>query len=232
MQNQVVNQAGGLRRCNSWLSSTIGRRQIIGVTGLGLSGFVLLHMLGNMLILVSPRVYNEYSHKLVSNPLLIVAEVGLVVMFLGHILLALGLAVSNWKARDTRYAMSASGEKRTTLIQKSLWAQGLLILVFVILHLITFKYGTVYTVTYDGVEMRDLHRLVLEVFAQPGYSVWYIAAVFVLGLHLSHGFGSSFQTLGIHHPRYQTGIRCLSILYAVIVTVGFISQPVFVLLNH
>jgi succinate dehydrogenase / fumarate reductase cytochrome b subunit len=232
MQNQSSGQTSGHRRCTGWLSSTIGRRQLIGLTGLGLSGFVLMHMLGNMLILVSPHAYNTYSYKLVTNPLLIVAEIGLVVMFLGHIFLALGITLKNFGARDSRYAMAASGPKRTSMIQKTLWAQGLLILVFLILHLITFKYGTEYTITYDGVEMRDLHRLVVEVFSNPMYSAWYIVALIVLGMHLSHGFGSSFQTLGIHHPRYQKCIRCLSILYAVIVALGFISQPVYVLINH
>lgn len=228
----MQNQSDGKRCCNSWISSTIGRKQIIGITGLGLSGFVLMHMLGNMLILLGPRAYNEYAHKLATNPLLIIAEVGLLAMFICHIILALGLSFSNVRARDHRYAVMSHGDKGTSLIQRSLWAQGLLILVFVILHLITFKYGTVYTVTYDGVEMRDLHRLVTEVFSQPGYSIWYIVAVIVLGLHLSHGFGSTFQTLGIHHVRYQNSIHCLSVLYAVIVTAGFISQPVYVLLNH
>ena len=76
--------------------------------------------------------------------------------------------------------------------------------------------------------MRDLHRLVVEVFMQPGYLVGYIIALLVLGFHLHHGVGSAFQTLGLNHPKYTPLIKCFSTLYAVIVAGGFISQPLYV----
>lgn len=224
MDNLAQNQ-----HCKcGWLGSSIGRKQLIGLTGLGLSGFLVIHMLGNLLIIAGPQAYNEYSHKLVSNPLIYVAEVGLVAMFLGHLLFASFISIKNMRARDTRYAKMSNGAKGTSWIQRTLWPQGLLILVFVILHLITFKYGPHYTVNYGQGEIRDLHKLVIEVFQQPGFVAWYLLALLVLGLHVSHGVGSSFQTLGIHHPRYQCAIRALSLSYAVIVIGGFISQPLYV----
>ena len=212
----------------SYLCSTIGRKQLVGLTGLGLAGFVLTHMLGNLLILVSPEAYNKYSHALITNPLLLVAEAGLLLMFFGHICLALYLAVKNKMARKTGYAVRSNGEKGTSWIMRTLWMQGLLILVFLILHLISFKYGTHYTVTYGGVEMRDIHKLVVEVFQQPGYVVWYLVALFILGFHLSHGVKSSIQTFGIYNPRIQCGIKLLSWAYAILVTVGFVVQPLYV----
>ena len=211
-----------------WIGSTIGRKQLIGVTGLALSGFVLTHMLGNMLILVGAEKYNEYAHALVSNPLLPLAEGGLLLAFLAHLIYALRLTVMNWSARDTRYAVRSNGAKRTKWTQRTLWAQGLVILVFLILHLITFKYGPEYKVTYGTTEMRDLHRLVIEVFQQPIYVAWYAVALVILCLHLSHGFGSSLQTLGVNHPRYNVAIKGLSWVYALLVTVGFLSQPIYV----
>lgn len=211
-----------------WLGTTIGRKQLIALTGLGLSLFVLVHMLGNMLIFVSPQKYNEYSHALVSNPMIYLAEAGLLAMFFGHMVLAIRMTRLNWQARDSRYAVSPSGDKAATFIQKSLWAQGLLILVFVILHLISFKFGTYYSVNYGGVEMRDIHRLVLEVFKNPLYVGWYCVALVVLAMHLSHGVGSSLQTLGFNHPRYNCMIKMASIGYALIVGVGFLSQPIYV----
>lgn len=223
MQNHLKNF--------SWACSTIGRKQLVGVTGIGLSLFVLSHMIGNMLILVGPQAYNEYSHALVSNPLIYIAEGGLVVLFLAHLFIALRLSWSNWKARDFKYAMRPSGEKATPLVQRSLWAQGLLILVFLILHLITFKYGAHYTADYGKGEIRDLHKLVIEVFHEPMYVGWYIVALVILGLHLSHGVGSSLQTLGIHHVRYQRHFKTISIVYALIVTAGFLSQPIYVFLR-
>ena len=225
MENRASSNFG-------WFCSTIGRKQMIGLTGLGLSLFVLTHMLGNLLILAGPQAYNEYSHKLTSNPLIYVAEAGLVAMFVAHLCFALYLTVKNWASRDTRYAMLPSGPKRTSWTQRSLWAQGLVILVFTVLHLITFKYGAEYSANYGQGEIRDLHRLVIEVFNQPIYVAWYIVALIVLGFHLSHGVGSSLQTLGIHHPRYQKYFRCMSLGYALIVSVGFISQPLYVYFIH
>jgi succinate dehydrogenase / fumarate reductase, cytochrome b subunit len=224
MQTHVQRCAG----IGGWLHSTIGRKQLIGVTGLGLSLFLLTHMAGNMLILAGPEAYNKYSYALITNPLLPIAQGGLILAFLAHLFLALRLQLLNWGARDTRYAVMSNGAKGTSMVQRSLWAQGLLILVFVILHLATFKYGTHYTATYDGVEMRDLHKLVIEVFNEPGYVVWYVVALIVLGLHIGHGVASSFQTLGFNHPRYVKPIKAFSVFYALVVIGGFLSQPIYV----
>lgn len=228
MQNASALVSDSSARTRGWICSTIGRRQLIAITGLALSGFVLTHMLGNMLILVGAEKYNAYAHALETNPLLPIAEGGLVLAFLAHLIFALWVSWKNWNARQTGYAVMSHGAKRTTWTQRSLWAQGLVILVFTILHLITFKYGPEYTVTYGQTQMRDLHRLVIEVFQQPLYVGWYIVALIILFFHLSHGVGSSLQTLGVNHPRYNGAIKCLSWAYATIVILGFLSQPIYV----
>lgn len=212
----------------TWMGSTIGRKQLIGITGLGLSGFVLIHMAGNLLILVGPKAYNEYSHALISNPLIYAAEVALLAMFLAHLAFASAFSIANIRARNSRYAVMTNGEKGTSWIKRSLWAQGIVILVFTILHLITFKYGQHYTADYGHGEIRDLHKLVIEVFKQPGYVVWYVIALIALLFHLSHGVASSLQTFGIHQPRFQGGIKWASWIYALVVGLGFIVQPIYV----
>ncbi len=225
---------GSSGKCGScgWIGSSIGRKQLIGITGVGLSLFVLIHMLENMLILVGARPYNEYTHFLTSNPLIYLAEGGLLAIFLLHVIFALAISWTNCKARDSRYAVASNGPKGTSMVQRSLWAQGLLILVFLILHLISFKYGAEYSVDYGPGPIRDMHKLVVEVFHQPAYVVWYVVALIVLGFHLSHGVGSSFQTVGLHHPRYQKCIRALSVSYALIVALGFITEPLYVYFIH
>ncbi len=225
MQKATEMSFGG-----SFCSSTLGRKMIVGGSGLALSVFVLTHMLGNLLIFVSPQAYNEYGHALTSTPLLYIAELGLVVFFSAHVILALLLTYRNWSARPQGYAVAATGDKQTSLVQKTLWAQGIIIFVFVILHLLTFKFGEIYWVNYGGGDIRDLHRLVTEVFQSPIYVGWYIGCLILLGLHLGHGVTSTFQTLGFHHPRYQNGLWWLGRLYASIVSVGFISQPIYVYL--
>jgi succinate dehydrogenase / fumarate reductase cytochrome b subunit len=213
-----------------WTASSIGRKQLIGLTGLGLSLFVLVHMLGNCLIFVSPQAYNEYGHSLTSNRLIFLAEAGLLAMFVGHLMFASWISIKNIKARSVGYAVRSNGEKGTSWAKRSLWAQGLLILVFVILHLITFKFGTDYRVDYGHGEIRDLAKLMFEVFNDPVYVSWYVLAVAVLGVHLSHGVGSSLQTFGINHPKWNCSIKLVSFLYGVIVAVGFSAQPLYVFL--
>ena len=208
--------------------STINRKQVVALSGLGLALFVMTHMAGNMLIFLGPQAYNEYGHAIVSNHLIYAAELGLVAMFLGHAFYASYLTWKNYRARDTRYAMRASGAKRTAWVHRTLFAQGLILLVFVILHLITFKYGPDYKVNYGHGEIRDLFKLMVEVFQQPGYVVWYLVSLVILCFHLSHGVSSSVQTFGIHHPRYQKAIHRFGILYSVVVAFGFISQPVYI----
>jgi succinate dehydrogenase / fumarate reductase cytochrome b subunit len=211
--------------------STIGKKYLMAVTGLVWAGFVLTHMLGNMLILVSANLYNAYGHAIVSNrPLLLVAETVLVLAFVVHVTMAILLTVENRQARPRGYTMSPNGAKGASLASRTMAIQGSLILVFIILHIATFKYGTYYETTVDGVVMRDLHRLIIEVFQQPGYVVWYVICLILLGFHLSHGVGSIFQSLGLRGDNIAHRIRKISLAYGIIVAAGFLSQPVYVFL--
>lgn len=213
----------------TFFSSTIGRKQTMAVAGLGLCLFVLGHVLGNFLMFIGPEAYNLYGHKLTSNPLIYVAEVGLIALILMHILQGAAVTIKNRLARPQGYAVSPQGDKSTSYTQKTMMWQGTVILVFIVLHLITFKFGEIYTVVYDGQEVRDLFRLVYEVFQSPIYVFWYVVAVLILGFHLSHGFYSSLQTLGLHHPKYSPRLKCLSVLYGIVVGLGFAAQPIFMM---
>ncbi len=211
----------------------LGKKYLMAVSGLALSMFVLMHMLGNLLILVSAKKYNLYGHAITSNPLILyTAEIGLITFFFLHIIFAFQLTWENRLARPHQYALPSHGVKGTSWVKKTLWPQGLLILSFTVLHLITFKYGPIYQVEYDGLIVRDLHRLVVEIFQQPIYIVWYIVCLIILGFHLSHGVTSALQTLGIHHPRYQKCFNLAGIVYGAVVLVGFLSQPVYVFLFY
>lgn len=210
--------------------TTIGKKYLMGLTGLIWAGFVLSHMAGNLLILVSADAYNKYGHAIVSNSLILYpAEIVLVLALITHVTLAIMLTVENRKASGgSRYAVTPRGSKRATLASRTMAVQGSLILVFIILHILTFKYGQYYETTVDGVPMRDLHRLIVEVFQQPGYVAWYVVCLILLGFHLSHGVGSVFQSFGIKNDHYAPMIKKLSIAYAVIVALGFLSQPIYV----
>lgn len=211
-----------------YLMSSIGRKQLMAVTGIAWSLFVLTHMAANLLILFDPEAYNKYSHALITNPFIYVAEGGLVLTLLIHIVNGMKLTLENKMARPQKYAMAPSGEKAPRFQSKWMAYHGTLLLIFLVWHLVTFKFGTYYAVTYDGVEMRDLHRLVLEVFQSPVYVGFYLLCMVAVGFHLSHGFYSAFATLGLSHPRYASLVSKFGYLYAAVVAAGFASQPIYV----
>lgn len=211
----------------SYISSTIGRKQMVGVAGLGLSLFVLVHMAGNLLIFVGPEMYNKYAHALTSNPLIYVAEAGLMAIFVAHLVVATILACLNRKAKDTNYAV-AGAKTKASFAARTMWFQGVVILAFLVFHLITFKYGTYYSVMYDGIEMRDLFMLMEESFASPLYLLIYGVVLLILGTHLGHGLASSFQTLGFNGEHVDGKIKCIGKAYAVLVTVGFLMPPFYI----
>ncbi len=202
----------------------------MGFSGLVWTGFVLAHMAGNLLIFVSPDAYNSYGHSITSGKIIYVAEAALLSTIFLHVFLGVWLAMKNKSARPQGYAQSGSREKGASASSKTMIYQGTIILAFIILHLITFKYGQYYTTTVDGVVMRDLFKLMVEVFHQPGYVAWYLVALVLIGMHLRHGVSSVFQSFGLLHPGYQKQIKLIGYGYSFVVATGFIAQPIYIFL--
>jgi succinate dehydrogenase / fumarate reductase cytochrome b subunit len=172
-----------------YFSTSVGKKQLMAITGLLLSGFLVTHLLGNILIVVGADAFNYYAYKLTSNPLIYVAEAGLAGLFLLHLVLAMVLTVQNKKSRGSNgYFMKVNTGRGTTFASKSMPYTGFVILIFLILHIRDLKFGPVYMTTVDGVEMRDLHRTVIEYFADPLHTAWYVFAMAMMALHLGHGF--------------------------------------------
>lgn len=213
----------------TYLKSSIGRKTLMGLSGLAMSGFVLGHMAGNMLVFVGAEAFNKYGHAIVTNkPLLFGAETVLLLAVFVHMICGIWLTRDNKAARESRYALSPNGTKESTLASRTMIHSGVIIAVFIVLHLIQFKFGHVYSVSYDGVEMRDLHRNLIEVFSNPIAVAWYFAAVALLGFHLCHGVEASLQSLGFRHPVYTKIIHKVALCYGTVVALGFISQPIYV----
>lgn len=217
----------------SFIQSTVGKKYLMGLSGLIWAGFIFGHMAGNMTILVSPDMYNAYGHAIVSNKILLYGtEIALVATLAAHVALAVLLTKQNRESRGHRYAVTPNGDKGPSFASQWMAIHGSIILVFIISHLITFKYGPHYETTVDGVVMRDLARLIYEVFSNPAAVAWYLVALVLLGFHLTHGVRSIFQSFGLLHPAYQPIIRKAGALYAIVVAGGFISQPIFVFLTR
>lgn len=211
-----------------FLSSTIGRKVLMALTGLLLIGFLLVHLEGNLLMFLGAEAFNEHGEVLTSNPLIYIAEIGLVVLFVGHFIAGIVVTLNNWAARPQGYVKkeSAGHTSHKGLASTSMIFTGLVVLLFVPLHLYTFKFGTYYA-TATTPPMRDLHRLMIEEFMEPWEVAWYVAVMVLIGFHLWHAFGSAFESLGVS---YRAPLRRFGQVLAVAVASGFAIVPIAIYL--
>jgi len=210
------------------LSTSTGSKILVALTGLAMVGFLVGHLAGNLLALIGPDVYNEYAHALISNPLLIPAEIGLVAILLMHMGTAISVVVRGRQARPERYAVKkwAGGPSRKSVSSTSMIVTGLIIVAFLVLHLRTFKFGPYYADPDTG--FRDLYTLLVEVFQSPGYVLFYVVCMVLVGMHLRHGISSSLQSLGLV-PRSWTGrILRAGAALALVVGAGFTLIPIYI----
>ena len=210
-------------------SSSIGSKFVIALTGLFLFLFLVSHLAGNLLFILGPDAFNHYAHSLISNPLILVAEGGLVALFLLHIVKTIQMFAANRGARPDRYAASKWAKpkhdrSRKTLSSTTMILTGTITLLFVITHLVTFKFGPYYE-TAEGI--RDLYRLQLAIFSNPGYVAFYLVAMTVIGFHLWHGISSAAQSFGLDSPRWTPRIIWTGRLLTAVITAGFALLPVY-----
>ena len=211
-----------------FLQRSVGQKFLVGLTGLGLCLFVLIHVSGNMLIFAGAERYNLYAHGLHEFFLMEAFEIGLLILFVGHIVFALWLGWKNRSAREEKYKYPARGEKKTAFSHAVLVFQGVVLLAFLVWHLLTFKFGPYYEISHKGQTMRDIYRLVVEVFQSPLYVMGYSLALVVLSIHLGRGFSASLRSLGLAHPRYIPWLERFGWLFSALVSLGFLSQPLYV----
>jgi succinate dehydrogenase / fumarate reductase cytochrome b subunit len=216
----------------SFFSSSIGTKILIAVTGLSLFLFLVAHLIGNTLLFVGPEAFNGYSHKLISNPLIYVAEAGLLAIFVLHVFKAVTNYLANRGARPQGYVLkrNAGHTSRKSVASTTMIVTGLVTLVFVVLHLVTFKYGPGeaqgYLAPSDHGPVRDLHRLTIEVFQNPVYVVAYVICMVLIFLHLRHGLSSALQSLGVNHPRYNALVQRAGTALAILIGGGFAAIPI------
>ena len=213
-------------------SSSVGTKLLIGLTGLALLVYMLLHLAGNAIIFFSQDAFNTYSHMLISNPLIVPIEIGLLFVFLLHIYKTATMTLRNKAARPVGYEKKelAGHTSRKSLASSTMIWSGLIIAIFVVIHVKQFKFGTFY-LTAGTESIRDLYRTEVEVFQNPLWVVFYVVATLLVGLHLRHGIASGFQSLGLDHPRYTKRLVAWGIALALLIGVGLASIPVWVYLT-
>jgi succinate dehydrogenase / fumarate reductase cytochrome b subunit len=212
----------------SFFTSTVGSKLLVAVTGLAMFGFLILHLIGNLTLYLGPDTFNHYGHKLISNPLVYPAEAGLIAIFVLHVWKTIRLTLISRSARPERYRVkkSAGYTTRKSLASTTMIVSGLFLLVFVPLHVATFKFGAYYATAADTT-VRDLYRLVVEIFSRPGYVAFYVVSMIVVGFHLWHGISSSAQTLGADTPTITPRIRVFGWVMAIVIGGGFLTIPLW-----
>jgi len=208
-----------LNRLRTFLSSSIGQKSLMALTGIALVGFLVAHLAGNLLLFADDEKFNAYAVALESQgALLYVAEIGLAALFVVHIALALRTASRNREARQSRYAIRRT-MGRATAGSRTMLVTGVIIGVFLVVHLLDFRLS-------PEKNAEHLAAMVRERLDEPSGIALYVVGVAAVGLHVSHAFRSALHTLGLHHPRYVTPIRNVSIALALVFFVGFASFPV------
>ncbi len=208
------------------LKSSIAKKYLMALTGLFLVVFLIEHLYGNLLLLKPDggAAFNEYSHNMTTNILIRIVEVVLFLGILAHVVNALRLTMENKKARPVKYAMDKPSAN-SSWFSRNMGLTGSIILVFIIVHLSDYFFE--YRIEgLDGNE--TVYDEVIESFQQLWYVILYIVGFIFLGFHLNHAIQSSFQTLGINHPKYNPLIKKTGAALAFIITLGFTFIPLYI----
>lgn len=216
------------------LNSQVGRKIMTGITGIGLMLFLIGHLAGNLTIFAESDAFNIYTHTLESlGPLLYVIEAGLAFFFLYHAILGISIWRQRKKARPEGYDTyrTKGGPSHQSLASRSMIISGLVILVFLVLHIWHFKFGPTDMTMVDGTEMRDLRALVIAEFTNPLVAFGYIAVLSLAILHLAHGAWSAFTSLGMKHGETSKKVQIGAYIFAIVLMLGFIFIPLYIFLT-
>ncbi len=223
-ENNIPIRARGLMNAlNIFFSSMIGRKVIMGVTGLFLCSFLVVHLSGNVLLLTDStgEAFNEYSHFMETNGIIRIMEFVLLFGFLFHIIDGALLTKQNRAARPTAYAAPPSPES-SSWFSRNMGLTGSIILIFLIVHLKSFLVEH----RFLGTDM-SMYDSVATAFSEPVYTGFYVLAMILLGFHLNHGFQSAFQTLGLNDKGYAPVLQNAGLAFSILVPAGFASIPIY-----
>jgi succinate dehydrogenase / fumarate reductase cytochrome b subunit len=211
-------------------STSVGTKLLIGLTGLFLAVYLVVHIAGNLMVFLGRDLFNQYSHTLAGNPIVVVIEVVLVAGFLVHIFKTVTMYLANRRARPAGYAVKryAGAPSRKSVASSTMIVSGIWLLVFVILHVQAFRFGLDYE-TADGI--RDLYRVEMQVFSNPLTVAFYVLTMVIVGSHLWHGVSSGFQSLGADNPRWTPRLLVAGRALAVFIAGGFVVIAIWAYLT-
>lgn len=211
-----------LRLLTTLLTSSLGRKFIMSLSGLGAIGFLAGHLAGNLILYKGESAFNLYAHNLHAIPILPLVELGLAGLFAIHIFFAVWLTLENWSARPVRYQRDESAGGRGVANNTMIWT-GLLVGCFMLLHVFGMKFGS-----FNNL---DAYAKVWAVLSNSVIAGIYILGVASLGFHLFHGAKSILQSLGMRHPTYDFWTDLVGRVAGVVIALGFLSIPIYILIK-
>ncbi|MBS1636763.1 MAG: succinate dehydrogenase cytochrome b subunit [Bacteroidetes bacterium] len=227
-----------------FLKSSIGKKMVMGLTGLFLISFLAVHCFVNALIFFDQtgELFNQGAHFMGTNWIIRAMEVVLFAGLLTHIFQSLILTLENKKARPVGYA-KIDGAANSRWYSRSMGLLGTLLLLFLIMHIYHFwtpsRLGGIANIkpleeiTYSGnVVYHNLYAEMINVFHNPVAVVLYVLGCISLAYHLLHGFQSAFQTIGLNHKKYTPAIKTLGAVFAILVPLIFASMPVYLYIAY
>ncbi len=208
--------------------STNGKKVVMAVTGVMMFGFVVGHMLGNLQMYEAPEHINAYGHFLHNLGELLWLERGVMLLAIAlHITATIQLALRSKAARPIGYSRKQT--INSSYASRTMYWSGPIVLAFIIFHLLQFTAGYIHP--QSQFIASDVYHNVVAGFQVWWVSAWYIFAICLLGLHLSHGLWSMFQSVGMAHPRITPYLRNAARTVALVIVLGYISIPISVLLG-
>jgi succinate dehydrogenase / fumarate reductase, cytochrome b subunit len=217
----------------AFYQSSIGKKYVVAITALFLILYVLGHLVGNLQIYMGPDKINWYAQFLHDlGPILWVIRVILIAAFVTHIVATIQLAQENRLAKPQKYAVA--GYQRSTLASRTMIVSGLIVLCFVIYHLLQFTLEVTdpeFRKLHDSLGRHDVYRMLILGFRHPLVSLFYVVGLFLLTTHLTHGFASVVQTLGINNRKTANFVSLGGQSLAWLVFAGYVSIPLTILLG-
>jgi len=209
-------------------NSSVGKKLVVGVTGLCLCTYLVVHLGGNLLLFRDDggAAFDQYAEILPSFLFIRIIEIILFAIFVIHIVTSTVLWILNRQARPVKYQVSKPQEN-SSIFSRTMFLTGSIIYIFLTLHMRSFWY----TSRFHHDLYPSMYRLVADTFSQPVNAVFYVVAMLLLGFHLRHGFQSAFQTFGIKHQRYAPLIEAVGAIFWLVIPLAFASIPVYFFLQ-
>jgi len=223
-----------------FLTSSIGKKLVMALSGLFLTTFLVIHLIGNIQLLYNDggQSFNVYAKFMTTNPLISTVSWGLYATILLHAIQGILIMITNKKAKGSKYAVTTYSNGNW--MSKNMGLLGILIFAFICIHMGDFWWAMKFSddplpmKTYDGYDyaVKDLYGKVYASFSQAWIVIVYLIGLIALSLHLIHGFQSAFTSLGLVHKKYTPIIKLMGLSYSILIPLGFAMIPLYVFFKN